>query len=88
MFFRFALSALYETTTISARKRRDVPKDDSAEDSSWIPSGLRSALTGQRLARVLRSFASTAESFDRYYYTEIIQDQYLFMADTVFERWL
>ena len=74
-FYRFLFAAMYEASRSGigrnlynnyVRKKRGLNREDSEES----PLASQAVLSGKRLAHVFRSFADTAETFDRYVDTE------------------
>ena len=71
VFYRFLFAAMYEASRSGigrnlynnyVRKKRGLNQEDSEES----PLASQAVLSGKRLAHVFRSFADTAETFDRY----------------------
>ena len=76
-FYRFLFAAMYEASRSGigrnlynnfVRKKRGLNQENS--DESHLPS--QAVLSGKRLAHVFRSFADTAETFDRYVFNGLL----------------
>ena len=62
-FAWFVIAAFFDNGgSIQKRRKRSSPKTAEQENAE---EGIKSRFSGERLANVFRSFASTAESLDR-----------------------